>query len=62
MARVAPGLLMARANLSQILESLTRLLAGTAFSYGTTMYLRRRYLDTGLVLGQPFSSPGRWRS
>lgn len=41
---------------SQILESLTRLLAGTAFSYGTTMYLRRRYLDTGLVLGQPFSS------
>lgn len=41
---------------SQILESLTRLLAGTALSYGTTLLLRRRYLDTGLVLGRPFAS------
>lgn len=41
---------------SQILESLTRLLAGTAFSYGVTLLLRRRYRATGLVMGRPFPS------
>lgn len=41
---------------SQVLESLTRLLAGTAFSYGTTILLRRRYRDTGMVFGRAFVS------
>ncbi len=41
---------------SQVLESLTRLAAGTTFSYGTTVFLRRRYLETGEVLGRTFPS------
>ncbi len=41
---------------SQVLESLVRLTAGTALSYGTTLFLRRRWLETGAVLGRPFPS------
>ena len=43
---------------SQVLESLTRLLAGTVLSYGTTLLLRERYLDTGEVLGRSFATLG----
>lgn len=41
---------------SQVLESLVRLLAGIGLSYGVTVLLRRRYLDTGAVLGRSFPS------
>lgn len=41
---------------SQVLESCTRLAAGTALSYGVTLLLRRRYLETGEVMGRAFVS------
>lgn len=41
---------------SQVLESLVRLTAGTALSYGVTLFLRRRYLETGAVLGRSFAT------
>lgn len=41
---------------SQVLESLTRLAAGTALSYGTTFLLRQGYLESGMVFGRSFSS------
>ena len=42
---------------SQVLEAAVKLLVGTAFSYGITIFMRTQYAATGQLLGQSFASP-----